>query len=679
MSIYRTIICSFLFTVAASAAERPNDFSSLLADAPADALGVVYVQHPADLLTNPFLQWFLQEDAAPPVAEAVEALARLFDGPAAIVVTGSPLRPDLLAVTITAKVSKDPDAFFKSLDKELVGALNRIETFPGAGAIGFDRSGESAVVRFPGPMPVHVTFAFRDGCVRASSSSAMVESWRSAPPEDSGEKAKTFLDSDDFKRMAPDRTRQIDLLLYCNGRSLMPLARVALSDSPEVFEILGLGQMEAAGLTATWSGKRTTADLTVCLNGEPRALAQLFQGTGRPVSIAKLFPSDTLFLLGGAFNSAAAVVDRVNKVLTLVDPEIVREYEQEQFDFACDFGFDIHNDVLGNLVDEWALAVRADNADLPEIMLAVRLEDPGVFDNHVRALVGAFGLKFSATTHREVTVFKPQSARLDLAYGVVDNYLMIASDPAAVYRMVDAWRDHKSLNDVSGYRTAAKRFARGPSAFGYLDVSQLTRLAFENGEFEAIPALGVDETLVQELQHLAADHAVAAAMLDSAPGSLRMSLEFAGGSDKSAASAGHAIWGSFVASTARARELSKRLTSASNLRWLAQASKIYAADHGGEWPASLSQLVEQGNITLEMLGNVYEGTAPRTIADADRESYFLYRGNVTKDAAPTEVVAGEREIRHGEGANFAYADGHVEFVREPDASRLLAVLRAKSR
>ena len=115
MNICRTILCPFLFAAVATAAERPTDLAELLADAPADALAVVYVQRPADLLTHRALHWLLEEEAPRPVAEAVQALGKLLDGPAAVVLTGSPLRPDLLGVTVTVKVSTDPDCWQRSI------------------------------------------------------------------------------------------------------------------------------------------------------------------------------------------------------------------------------------------------------------------------------------------------------------------------------------------------------------------------------------------------------------------------------------------------------------------------------------------------------------------------------------------------------------------------------------
>ncbi|MFH0983694.1 MAG: H-X9-DG-CTERM domain-containing protein, partial [Planctomycetota bacterium] len=189
---------------------------------------------------------------------------------------------------------------------------------------------------------------------------------------------------------------------------------------------------------------------------------------------------------------------------------------------------------------------------------------------------------------------------------------------------------------------------------------------------------GVDEQFMEGLRQLAAGDAAVGLTLGAAPGRLQLALELAAG-EQNRLLAGKAFGLSIGASLARARELSKRAASAANLQGIVGAARVYSGEHKGQWPASLAELLQSGDISLETLRNPYDGTAPRMLADAERESYYVYRRNIPKGVAATEVVAGEREIRRGEGANFAYADGHVEFVREPQASRLLAVLQAQSR
>jgi prepilin-type processing-associated H-X9-DG protein len=680
-SFARNLLCvlagALLCAATAHAAERPCDLSVLLADAPTDALGVIYLQRPADVWNHPVVLAMLQGEAPPAATEALQTLTRLFDGPTALVVTGSPLRPDLLAVTLTAQVSLDRDTFFKTLDEKLLAALNRLPDLPGAGAIGFERTGDLAVVRIPGPMPIQMTFALRNGFVRASTNRALVDAWLNPPVDTGGDKPKMFLDTTDYQRIAPDPARSLDLLVYVNTRTLMPLAKMGLPHDIDVYSILGLGQFEAAALTASWSKGQYAADLTVCLAGEPSGILRLLQGSGQPVQVARVFPADTVVMLGGTFPSGAVCAEQLNALLELIDPEIVEEYEQERADFVRDFGFDLQADFLGNFVGEWAVGVRAAE-NLPDPVLAVRVADPIAFSNHMAALASAFDLRFDTSTHGSVTVYQPHSTRLQLAYGVVGDYLVIGANPTSVGRTADAWNGKQSLQTAPTYAAVLPGLAHGPSFFGYVDASQLMALAIQAGELHAGSDTGIDEPLMQNLERLAQADACAAGTVALTAGRLRASLNVPG-SDQAAAWAGEAFWQSIGASLTRAREVAKRAVSAANLRGVVTSALVYANEHKGVWPASLADLLQQGAISIEMLRSPYDGTGPRTIATADREAYVIYRKNIPANVSPQEVVAGEREIRNGEGANFAYADGHVEFVREPDASRVLTVLKSQSR
>jgi prepilin-type processing-associated H-X9-DG protein len=181
------------------------------------------------------------------------------------------------------------------------------------------------------------------------------------------------------------------------------------------------------------------------------------------------------------------------------------------------------------------------------------------------------------------------------------------------------------------------------------------------------------------MERLAAGASAAAGSISAGPGKVRVSLEFSGDAQAGSTTL-DVLARTLVASLARSRELSRRMMSASQLSGIMHAALIYAGKHDGQWPGSLSDLLQAELITLDMVGNVYEGTGPRTVANVERESYYLFRRDVPEHIGQPAsfVVAGERYIRSAEGANFAFADGHVEFVTEPDASRLLAILRAHS-
>ncbi len=108
-------------------------------------------------------------------------------------------------------------------------------------------------------------------------------------------------------------------------------------------------------------------------------------------------------------------------------------------------------------------------------------------------------------------------------------------------------------------------------------------------------------------------------------------------------------------SLSRARTLSKRLVSATNLKGLGTACAIYAYENDGQFPPDIQSLVANGYITEQSL---YHPDSDRT-----KCSYIYIQGH-TDDSHPRWVLAYEEfEGQTNEGANVLYADMHVEFVK----------------
>ncbi|NOX59879.1 MAG: hypothetical protein GXP29_13620, partial [Planctomycetes bacterium] len=102
-------------------------------------------------------------------------------------------------------------------------------------------------------------------------------------------------------------------------------------------------------------------------------------------------------------------------------------------------------------------------------------------------------------------------------------------------------------------------------------------------------------------------------------------------------------------SLSRARELSKRLVSASNLKGLGTACLIYAYDHNGQFPPNLQTLIDSGDILEKRL---YDPNG-----DSSVWSYKYITGH-GDNSAPRWVVAYESYPgQTEEGGNVLFADG----------------------
>ena len=113
-------------------------------------------------------------------------------------------------------------------------------------------------------------------------------------------------------------------------------------------------------------------------------------------------------------------------------------------------------------------------------------------------------------------------------------------------------------------------------------------------------------------------------------------------------------------SLTRARDLSKRLVSTTNLRGIGQACMLYAFEHHEEFPPDLETLVTDGSITRKMLISPLDPLRSRDDAAPGECSYFYIAGQTMK-SDPSNVLAYEPDY-DGEGGNVLFVDGHVEWA-----------------
>jgi prepilin-type processing-associated H-X9-DG protein len=134
----------------------------------------------------------------------------------------------------------------------------------------------------------------------------------------------------------------------------------------------------------------------------------------------------------------------------------------------------------------------------------------------------------------------------------------------------------------------------------------------------------------------------------------------------------------------RARELSRRVGDAGNLRSISWGCMGWAAAHNNQYPDHLARLVAEGQLTPAMLVSMRLAITPelvmtdelKKLAAADIDGFtrrvdahcdFIYLGKGMASGIDSSVaVAMEKPTPHlSEGINIAFQDGHVQFVKWP--------------
>jgi prepilin-type processing-associated H-X9-DG protein len=633
--------------------------AAVLALAPADALGIAYLARPADLFEHPFLHTAgLRAEPGP--AQLLAAAVDTFDGPLMLAVCGSPLNPMSIRVELAHQPAADAGGFFDRLAKS---GLPGTQAVPGSRRSETLAEGTLHLVRLPGPIPLTLHAAERRGLIYASTRRSDVIAWLAGedlPPR--------FVDSADAGNLTANALAQPDAFAYLNTRGLMPMAISQLErELPGFAAALGLDTLEFAALTAEWARGPLAGHLITGWADPGAGLLNLAAVENRPMDISQRLPADYTFMVRGAWPSAADGIDAINELVAAIDTDIVDEFRTECAEFRREFGFDPHHDLAGNLVDEWMLAARLDAGGNHTPLAVFHVADPALLSSHLRTLIGKFDLEVATRACADGVIHAaPPESGVRLAWAIHDHDLIISHRTEAVCAAITSASEDTTSEPRVALEELSRRLPAESAQFAFLDLSQLAQLALATD--------GDDPQL--------ADLADTLATLAKTPAGVGVSLRREAAVlalDFTASRAVNtevrtAFWASVSASLSRSREMAKRVMSASKLRGIVQACLVFAGDHQGTWPESLDQLAEANMLPADALRSPY-ADEPRasTAAHAPADWDYLYRDGT--GLAPDKVVACESSLRQ-DGANFAFADGHVEWISGARARALLREMRA---
>jgi len=637
----------------------------VLALAPADALFIVYLEKPADVLQHSLLGAL---DLPREMTDILASAADAFTGPTMLAFCGSPIDPFSIRLELATQPATDTTAFFSVVKDKLLAKIKG----PNATA-SIEPVGNLSLVRIPGPVPLAMYFGTRDGIAYGSGHVTSVESWLKGEPL-----SDRFVSTEDFPRLLGDAefakpkaaTDGRSAMVYVNARALMPAAEAEFDRStmPGLFATLGLDRLESAALALDWSTARPSARVVIGLADGEGGIPELLAPRNSEAQIAGLVPQDYTGFVRGSLNNATDLVETILAALRNVDPAIVQEYQDECREFKREFGFDPHAEFLANLADEWLFSYRLSSDGPPSVVVAFGLADPNLFETQFATLTRGFGLEYEQSVYRDAVVrVTPPTASSRFALATVDRYLVFARDAANIHEFVDAWADERAVPAAQSFGSLMRQLPAETAQLMFLNLAQLCRV----GADEVRRSGDEPVAFADALDKVAASDAAIGLTIASRPNALDIQLACNESVDHEV---GSLLVKSIAMSIERSRVQSRRMVSMSNIRGIITSCMIYANDHKGVWPDAMSELVRDGSCLVGQFVSPLEGDAPvgLTVDNLDRESHYLYRPGT--GLAPTEVVVCERSLRDG-GANFGFADGHVEWINGPRAEELLAMMQ----
>ena len=138
----------------------------------------------------------------------------------------------------------------------------------------------------------------------------------------------------------------------------------------------------------------------------------------------------------------------------------------------------------------------------------------------------------------------------------------------------------------------------------------------------------------------------------------------------------------------RAREAANRIHCSSNMRQIGLAIKMYANEFGGREgknPPDLAVVLATQDITPDVFccptsnDTPLTGTVatPQQLTAGSGVCSYVYVPGLTDYSSADAVLLYEPLTNHtGDGCNFLYADGHVDWIAKTQAQQIIAQLRA---
>jgi prepilin-type processing-associated H-X9-DG protein len=677
----RIALCWTLLAPVALAGEEPQVAAQaphrVLALAPADPLFMLWTTDLPALLDNGVAAIIAGEAGGADLSGLARAWEETFGGPATISVRAKALRPDALGISFAAQVSGDADDLFVRLGNFASSAL----VGPGGDPlIEVGRDGSLITVRVVDlPLALTLYLGVKNGV-------AFGDTWRQAVVDyiqgsEPAAGSRRFIDTDAFKTL-PAASDLLaghgDLLAYLDLRPLIALGRTQVGvEGNRLFDAFGLGAFESVALTADWSGKTLSATLSVAVTDEQSGLAKLLVPVNRKIQAASMLPADCPAAWCGAMTNASDFVDRLGELLDAVDMDIVDEYRAELAEATREFGFDPQHDFLANLVDEWAVGVQVGEDDKPQLILVVKLADANLFQQHFQNLVTGYRLPIETTVYRGVQIVSRGDAGSPaVALAVIDDYLVIGGSTGQLVSAIEARAEGKTLDTSPGIKAVAGRLPSQVSSLGLLNIARFAQLALAEMDQSGNRA---DSMAVPVFERARGTDAAMGLAVTARPGMIV--AEFAL-NESGTAVAVETVGESIAASLAESRYQSSRIVSMSRMKGIVTACLSHAEKHDCSFPSSLGDLVAQGLLSVEMFRSPYDGSGPTDSTEVDRMSFYLYQPglNVSAMKQPSStVVLVEREIHRERGANVAFADGHVEWIEEPQAGEIIAQVQHGAR
>ena len=466
---------------------------------------------------------------------------------------------------------------------------------------------------------------------------------------------------------------------------VQPQPFVAAQEKPKprsreelLMQVLSPADLHAAAAYLDMSDGAIELGALVLLSDESHGVAQLLTGPHSESALLGNLAAEFPLSARVACDSLCSLPATLYRITDQFDQTIGIEYREDLATFQKQTGVNFNSSLLGQVHQEIIFGLRPDFSQQPPIAwtLAMPVQDPTVFAAAAEKLTQHFGLTYETREQAGLRIHT-STDMTPIAWTLAGPYLVIANSAKTVRDTAQA------LSRPSTKKTSLGRSLQkmGVSNQFFLNVD--IKMVSQQAPMLAMLAGPKFGPLIQD-GYLAAsmtrDDRFSRFRLRWEPGKSARPPSKTGSHENNELMS--LVGAQAIDAMISARREAQRVLGMSNMRGMTQGLYIYASDHGGQFPESLAELIKSNNLTLEMFKNPYTGDGPTGLDDFAELSHLIYRPGLTTKAPPEEIIIAERvPTPNGNGigvASIAFADGHIEAIEDPLASKLIEMIELKA-
>jgi prepilin-type processing-associated H-X9-DG protein len=457
---------------------------------------------------------------------------------------------------------------------------------------------------------------------------------------------------------------------------LQALAGEVAEEDQETLTKLGVDRIEWVGATVTCDPPGFYNRVFLSCPGERTGLLGLLPTEPVAEDILELAPKMSV-AVSAVRMDAAEFYDRLRALVGVMSEDGGAGFDEAMADFASEAGFDLRDDLLAPLGDEFLLYVMP--TPLSPFGVDAALLARGTDGGRLKATLEAFAsvVREELEEGEEASLraldvggdtlysfsFGPYGPPLSPSFAAMENYAVASLYPGTARGLMTALTTGQRTPELSllaseNFKaTRAKVTASGPF-ISYTDVAQYFNLTYVpvTAALMSAPAqeLPFDPMLLPQPETISKHLGGSLSILSVDAEGFRIdqyspTVFHAGFSPETTG----VLAAMLLPALARAREEARKAVCMSNLKQIALALAIYANDYDDKYPPTLQALLP--NYTMDEL--LFEcPSAPGT--------RYLYVPGLTIADKPNRMVVFERRVIHRGGRNVLFVDGHVERMSE---------------